>query len=85
MRVVNILEMKEIERQALEQFGLDESLIIENIGIKGANKLHELFLSKENYGEIVFLIGKGNNGARRFSSWAPSKGVWPSSEGLYAF
>ena len=63
MRVVNIAEMKEIEQQALQEFGLEESLIIENIGIKGANHLHKEFLSQGNFGEVVLLIGRGNNGA----------------------
>ncbi|MCY4643056.1 MAG: NAD(P)H-hydrate dehydratase [Bacteriovoracales bacterium] len=63
MRVVNTAEMKEMEKTALEEYGLEESLIIENIGIRGANRLHEQFLSKKSFGEIVLLIGKGNNGA----------------------
>ena len=63
MRVVNIAEMKEIEQTALQKFGLEESLIIENIGIKGASKLHEQFLAEGNFGEVILLIGKGNNGS----------------------
>ncbi len=40
MRVVNTREMKEIEETAEKEYGLDESLIIENIGIRGAGLLH---------------------------------------------
>ena len=63
MRVVNTKEMAELEKQALEQFGLEESLIIENVGIRGAAHLYREFLSNHRFGEIVLLIGKGNNGA----------------------
>lgn len=63
MRVVNTKEMKEIEKTAESEYGLEESLIIENVGIRGANYLHEQFLGEKDYGEIVLLVGKGNNGA----------------------
>ena len=63
MRVVNIAEMKEIKKRALEEFALEESLIIENIAIKGANKIQEKFLAGKNLGEIIILVGKGNNGS----------------------
>ncbi len=63
MRVVNTREMKEIEETAEKEYGLDESLIIENIGIRGASLLHSKYLSKKDYGEVVLLVGKGNNGA----------------------
>ena len=63
MRIVNRREMVEIEQRALQEFGLEESLIIENIGIKGANHLHQEFLAQGGLGEVVLLIGKGNNGA----------------------
>ncbi len=63
MRVVNTKEMKEIEKISSEEFGLDESIIIENVGIRGAHKLHHLFLKSNDYGELILLIGKGNNGA----------------------
>jgi len=55
--------MKEIERITYKDYSLDESLIIEMVGIRGADFLENNFLKKENYGEIVVLVGKGNNGA----------------------
>ena len=63
MRVVSIEEMKELETEALERFQLEETLIIENVGLRGADFLHSSFLKKEDFGEIVLLVGRGNNGA----------------------
>lgn len=63
MRVVDHREMKEIERVASEEFGFHENLIIENIGIQGAYFLEENLLSKRDFGELVLLVGQGNNGS----------------------
>ena len=63
MRVVNLKEMKKIEKTAVEQYGFEERLIIENVGFKGAEVIEEVFLKERSYGEIVVLVGRGNNGA----------------------
>lgn len=63
MRVVDLNEMKGIERQAIEEFGFTEDLIIENVGIQGAHFLDENFLQSHRYEELVVLVGPGNNGA----------------------
>lgn len=63
MKVVSCQEMRDIELQAKEKFCLDEELIIENVGTEGSRYLHEKFLTDKTYGELVFFIGKGNNGA----------------------
>jgi len=55
--------MAEIERVSFEDYFLNESLIIEMVGIRGADFFEEKILKKEDYGEIVVLVGKGNNGA----------------------
>jgi NAD(P)H-hydrate epimerase len=55
--------MKEIERASYEEYSLNESLIIEMVGIRGADFFEDNFLKKTDYGEIVVLVGKGNNGA----------------------
>jgi len=55
--------MAEIEKITYKDYSLNESLIIEMVGIKGADFLESRFLKKENYSEIVVLVGKGNNGA----------------------
>lgn len=64
MRVVDISEMKEIEKKAIENYGFSESLIIENVGVRGADFIDEVILEEINYsGEIVVLVGSGNNAA----------------------
>ncbi|PIK16051.1 NAD(P)H-hydrate dehydratase [Halobacteriovorax sp. JY17] len=64
MRVVDINEMKEIEKIAIEEYGFTESLIIENVGTRGADFIEESILNELDYvGEIVLLVGRGNNAA----------------------
>lgn len=63
MRVVDKEEMKKIEQVASEKYGFLESLIVENVGINGAVFIEKTILDKKTFGEIVFLVGKGNNGS----------------------
>jgi ADP-dependent NAD(P)H-hydrate dehydratase / NAD(P)H-hydrate epimerase len=63
MRVVSSQEMKEIEKETIESIGLDESLIIENVGLSGAKHIETLLDTYEYPREVVLLVGPGNNGA----------------------
>jgi ADP-dependent NAD(P)H-hydrate dehydratase / NAD(P)H-hydrate epimerase len=63
MKVVSIEEMKNIELKAFNDFGFAEKQIIENVGISASDFIQEKFLSETDYGEIIVLTGKGNNGA----------------------
>lgn len=64
MRIVDISEMKEIENIAEKEYFFDERLVIENVGSKGAALIEEKLIKKSsNVNEIIFLIGRGNNGA----------------------
>lgn len=63
MNIVNLEEMKEIERKSIEEFGFSERMIIENVGLRGADFLEASLLESYDFGEVVFLIGHGNNGA----------------------
>jgi len=63
MKVVDTGEMKEIEQKSLDHYGFSEELIIENVGLRGADYLHQKVINESSFGEIVFLVGKGNNGA----------------------
>ena len=64
MRIVDIREMKEIEEQAQKEYGFDERLIIENVGSKGASIIADKILNNfKNRAQLIFLIGRGNNGA----------------------
>lgn len=64
MRVVDLNEMKEIEKVAIKEYGFTESLIIENVGTRGADFIEEFILNELDFvGEIVLLVGRGNNAA----------------------
>jgi NAD(P)H-hydrate repair Nnr-like enzyme with NAD(P)H-hydrate epimerase domain len=63
MRIVDIKEMKEIEGLAKENYYFDENLIIENVGAQGASLIQQKILDNIVDADILFLIGKGNNGA----------------------
>lgn len=63
MRVVSIQEMKLIEQESIEKYHLDENIIIENVGVQGAEKLRSLLEANQVSEEIIFMIGKGSNGA----------------------
>ncbi|PIP95743.1 MAG: hypothetical protein COW00_00375 [Bdellovibrio sp. CG12_big_fil_rev_8_21_14_0_65_39_13] len=63
MRVVDIQEMKEIESKSFEHYHFTEPLIIENVGVKGADLIETHIIQDQSFSEIVALIGPGNNGA----------------------
>ena len=63
MKIVDLSEMKKIEQKAEKEFGFSEEMIIENVGLRGADFIFDKVISNSFFGEIVFLIGKGNNGA----------------------
>lgn len=63
MRIVSINEMSEIEQKTIEEYKFSENLIIENVGVIGAAKLQEIMEENNFSYEVVFLIGKGHNGA----------------------
>ncbi|MEX0798093.1 MAG: NAD(P)H-hydrate dehydratase [Bacteriovoracaceae bacterium] len=63
MRIVDINEMKEIENLAGEEYQFDERLIIENVGSRGAEIIKKKILNNSHASGIIFLIGRGNNGA----------------------
>ena len=63
MRIVSKNEMSELETQAINEYHLDERLIIENVAVEASKAIIEI-ARRENLGtEILFLIGRGNNGA----------------------
>lgn len=63
MRIVDTIEMKQIEKIAKEEFFYNETLIIENVGAQGASVIQEKIINQVDDSQLVFLIGKGNNGA----------------------
>ena len=67
MRIVSTQEMCQIEEIASKEFHFDEKLIIENAGVQGAKAIVGLLQDKDLSGELVFLIGKGDNGSDGFA------------------
>ncbi len=63
MRIVTQAEMKEIETLAAEKHFFSEHLIVENVGLLGAQVLEERLKGFETEVDVVVLVGKGNNGA----------------------
>ncbi|MGB0453566.1 MAG: NAD(P)H-hydrate dehydratase [Bacteriovoracaceae bacterium] len=63
MRIVNKTEMKAIEDLTINEFGFEESLIIENVGASIATYIFEDVLSFKDFGEILIFLGRGNNAA----------------------
>ncbi|TNF01911.1 MAG: NAD(P)H-hydrate dehydratase [Deltaproteobacteria bacterium] len=63
MKVVDLNEMRDIEAKTFGDFGFQENLVIENVGIRAADFIEAEILEEKSYGEIIVLAGKGNNGA----------------------
>ena len=62
MRIVTQTEMKELEKLAQTKFHFPEKLIIENVSLLGAKAIVSKLGEEIHHGELIFLIGKGNNG-----------------------
>lgn len=62
MRIVTQAEMKELEKLAQTKFHFPEKLIIENVALLGAKAIVNKLGEEIHMGELIFLIGKGNNG-----------------------
>ena len=63
MRVVTSNEMREIEEKSFKEFGFTEAMVIENVGLRGADFIVSNFLEQDQFSEIVVMVGRGNNGA----------------------
>ena len=62
MRIVTQSEMKELETEAQKRFHFPEKLIIENVALGAAKAITDKLGEDIHAGELLFLIGKGNNG-----------------------
>ncbi|MCO4794157.1 MAG: NAD(P)H-hydrate dehydratase [Bacteriovoracaceae bacterium] len=68
MKVVDLAEMRTIEEKTFGEFGFKENLVIENVGIRAADFIEIEFLAEKSFGEIILLVGRGNNGADTLST-----------------
>ena len=62
MRIVTQAEMKDIEKIAQTKYHFPEKLIIENVALLGARTIVDKLEASLYVSELIFLIGKGNNG-----------------------
>lgn len=71
MKVVTSEEMREIDKVAIEQYGISSAVLMERAGLSVALKVKELL----PYKKILILCGSGNNGgdglvaARNLHNW----------------
>ncbi|MFA4829693.1 MAG: NAD(P)H-hydrate dehydratase [Thermodesulfovibrionales bacterium] len=71
MKIVTAEEMREIDRKAIKNYGISGTTLMERAGLKGAEKIKELFEKRK----IIVLSGGGNNGgdglvaARNLHEW----------------
>jgi NAD(P)H-hydrate epimerase len=63
MRIVTQKEMKELEGEAQKKFHFPEKLIIENVSLLSAKAIKNKLGPEIDAGELICLVGKGNNGA----------------------
>lgn len=68
-------EMAEFDRMAIEDFGIDEVILMENAGLAVANVARRLLGGDTTGKKVGVLVGKGNNGgdglvaARHLQNW----------------
>ncbi|MBI4387563.1 MAG: NAD(P)H-hydrate epimerase [Candidatus Omnitrophica bacterium] len=64
MKYVTASEMQEIDRRAIEEFGIPSILLMENAGRAVAEEVQCLLKGKKD--EVAIFCGKGNNGGDGF-------------------
>jgi len=66
MRSLSRDEVRDVDRRAIEHFGLPGIVLMENAGRNAAGVLHGLARGSETAGLIVIACGRGNNGGDGF-------------------
>lgn len=64
MKAVNSAQMREIDRRATSEFGMEPALLMERAGLAVSNRVKELFRPRKT----VVLAGGGNNGGDGFAA-----------------
>lgn len=74
MKILSAQEMRNIDSQAIRDYGMPSILLMENAGVKTAEVIKGLLPQPENK-RVVIIVGKGNNGgdgivvARHLLNW----------------
>lgn len=62
MRVATAKEMKEIDRRAMDEYGIPGIVLMENAGIKVVEAIKQHFGGRVQGKTVTVFVGKGNNG-----------------------
>ncbi len=65
MKIVTAAEMQDIDRRAIEEFGIPGIVLMENAGCGAADAI-EIFAEESDIERILVIAGKGNNGGDGF-------------------
>lgn len=65
MRIVTAAQMRDIDRESSEVYGIPELVLMENAGVQVANEVEALFTSVQQK-KICLCCGSGNNGGDGF-------------------
>jgi len=65
MKIVTVLEMKELDRKAIEEFGIPSITLMENAG-RGIAKVATDMLKDTSGKKVAIFCGTGNNGGDGF-------------------
>ena len=76
MKVSRVSEMRELDRTAIEEFGIVEELLMENAGLAVYSVISEEFGIKDR--KFLVFCGIGNNGGGRFCRCQKDPFKWKS-------
>ncbi len=62
MRLINGEASREMDREAMEKYGLDTMVLMENAGLRGADLASSFFGGDRQKIRVAVVCGKGNNG-----------------------
>lgn len=62
MRLIDGAASREMDREAMEEYGLDTLVLMENAGLRSADFAAELLSEAGNNAKVAVIVGKGNNG-----------------------
>ena len=68
MRIYSAKEMAEADRIAIEEYGINGLVLMENAGVQTVNAMEDRY-GQDLYGEqqaVLVVCGKGNNGGDGF-------------------
>jgi hydroxyethylthiazole kinase-like uncharacterized protein yjeF len=66
MRALSRDEVREVDRRAIEDFGLPGVVLMENAGRNAAALVHSLATANGSNDTVTIVCGKGNNGGDGF-------------------